>query len=207
MGAVVTRTTRTGFTALHYACVGGHVPVARVLVEAGALLDARDESQQSPEDVAVRFTRAELADFLRDEAPRLAEQAAERRGEDPAARRAASSAVGFVPSAPSSRAEDRDADDGGSRSGDEGDDEDETEVQNLERVIHTATSRPKLGEPHARPDADAPVPSRLSPSSPSSFALSPNTGLVLGAVGVAVAVGAAVGVAVGVRLATTSSSR
>ena len=41
----------------------------KLLVEFGAKIDARDESQQMPKDVARRFGHDEIADYMENEAP------------------------------------------------------------------------------------------------------------------------------------------
>lgn len=64
MGTIVDRTTRTGFTALHYACFSGKLDTVEALVRAGAKIDIKDESSQTPQEVASRFNKPEVVAFF-----------------------------------------------------------------------------------------------------------------------------------------------
>jgi len=75
VGAIRDKVTRTGFTPLHYACFIGSLDTVKVLVEFGAKYDAKDESQQTPYDVAIRFDHPEVANYLKEEAPAISVEA------------------------------------------------------------------------------------------------------------------------------------
>jgi hypothetical protein len=57
------------------ACFSGNLETVKVLVEMGAKIDARDESQQTPKDVAERFEHEQVFEFMDKEAPKLTVEA------------------------------------------------------------------------------------------------------------------------------------
>lgn len=78
MGSIPDKTTRTGFTALHYACFVGDLETCKVLVQSGMKIDAKDESSQTPRDIAERFNHPDIAKFMETEAFELAAEATKR---------------------------------------------------------------------------------------------------------------------------------
>lgn len=78
MGAIH-QPSRAGFTPLHYACAAGDLSTVKMLVEFGnANVNAKDEIQQTPHDVALRFKHAEIARYLKEEAPGILSAAAKK---------------------------------------------------------------------------------------------------------------------------------
>lgn len=60
------------------ACFSGKLEAVKVLVEYGAKIDARDESQQTPEDVARRFNHDDVYKYMKEEAPQITLEAREK---------------------------------------------------------------------------------------------------------------------------------
>ena len=58
----------TGRTALHCAAAAGHYQIARVLLAAGAALEARERAGLSPAEVAQKAGHNDLAQLLHSEA-------------------------------------------------------------------------------------------------------------------------------------------
>lgn len=54
-----------GYTALHAAAENGHLEVIRVLLDCGALADARLDSGETPVDLAVMAGKEDAAHLLR----------------------------------------------------------------------------------------------------------------------------------------------
>ncbi|CAE8734870.1 unnamed protein product [Polarella glacialis] len=52
------------YTALHLAAAGGHVEACRLLLAAGAAIDPRSESDETPLLMAARASKAAVCDFL-----------------------------------------------------------------------------------------------------------------------------------------------
>uniref|UniRef100_A0A3P8VF95 Tetratricopeptide repeat, ankyrin repeat and coiled-coil containing 2 n=1 Tax=Cynoglossus semilaevis TaxID=244447 RepID=A0A3P8VF95_CYNSE len=66
IGASLSLTDKEGLTALSWACLKGHLPVVRCLVENGAATDHADKNGRTPLDLAAFYGDSEVVQFLVD---------------------------------------------------------------------------------------------------------------------------------------------
>uniref|UniRef100_A0A671YKV6 Tetratricopeptide repeat, ankyrin repeat and coiled-coil containing 2 n=1 Tax=Sparus aurata TaxID=8175 RepID=A0A671YKV6_SPAAU len=65
-GASLSQMDKEGLTALSWACLKGHLPVVRCLVESGAATDHADKNGRTPLDLAAFYGDSEVVQFLVD---------------------------------------------------------------------------------------------------------------------------------------------
>lgn len=65
LGASISLMDKEGLTALSWACLKGHMPVVRCLVERGAATDHADKNGRTPLDLAAFYGDAEVVSGCR----------------------------------------------------------------------------------------------------------------------------------------------